>query len=146
MVAGLCGGLTGKLNGKLSQLVGACVADLLVVLAGVVVHHLGSRFCGPQILAFYAVQLLHPLARLCVGGNVGEGGNLNGFCVLLHDNQPLFVIKKKPASEQSILRKQSGQILNTKAVKMQPSAAAKSEKIVRKFKKAFILFTFVFKF
>jgi hypothetical protein len=54
-------------------------------------------------------------------------------------------MKKKPASEQSILKKQSGQILNTIAVKMQPSAAAKSEKIVRKFKKAFILLTFVFK-
>jgi len=44
---GLGEGLTGEFNGELSQLAGACVPDFLVVLAGVVVHNLGSRLGGP---------------------------------------------------------------------------------------------------
>ena len=72
-------GLTGEFNGELSKLAGACVADFLVVLAGVVVHYLSTCFCGPQILPPYPIGLLHPLPRLCRCRDIGERLHLDGF-------------------------------------------------------------------
>jgi hypothetical protein len=76
---GLAGGLSGEFHGEAAKLSRCCVPDLLVVLAGVVVHHLSTCLGGPQVLPTDSVSLLDPLARLCGAGDIGEAGNLNCF-------------------------------------------------------------------
>lgn len=86
LTGGFGGGLSGKFYCKAAKRCGGTVSNALAVFAGIVVHDLGSRFGGPQVLPPDAVTLLHPLPGLCCCGDIGESGNLNCLGVFLHDN------------------------------------------------------------